>query len=78
MIKSQRGSTITDVLIVLMIIFTAAVAIFCLPLIAIWSVNKLFPVAEIGYTLGTWAASFWLIVLFGANIPLSLVFKVAR
>ena len=42
--------------------FVMLVAILFVPLISIWSVNVLF-LTEISYSVSTWLASMWLILL---------------
>lgn len=45
---------------VLMIVLLAIFIIIGGPLATIWSLNTLFPVLNIDYTLSTWIAAFWL------------------
>ena len=45
--------------IVAIVVLVIAILVFG-PLITIWSLNTLFPVLAIEYTLATWFAAFWL------------------
>jgi hypothetical protein len=45
--------------IIVLVVLVIAIIIFG-PLITIWSLNTLFPVLAIEYTLASWFAAFWL------------------
>jgi len=52
--------------VVLALIFVG-VLLFVVPFLLIWSLNTLFPVLEIAYTLETWTASVLISSFFGTN-----------
>ena len=50
------------------LLLTIIVVVICGPLAMIWSLNTLFPVLNIPYTLETWAAAFIIPSLFKVSI----------
>jgi hypothetical protein len=55
-----------ELLVALLIVLAIGVIIFT-PLACIWSLNVLFPVLSIPYTLNTWLAAFFFTSLFGSG-----------
>jgi hypothetical protein len=52
--------------VVLALIFVG-ILLFVVPFLLIWSLNTLFPILEIPYTLETWAASVIISSFFGTS-----------
>ena len=58
----------SDLIKIIFIVIFAGLLIIFAPLVVIWSVNTLFPVADIKYTFGTWFAILVLGAFLRANV----------
>ncbi len=52
---------------VIFALFVVAILLFVVPFLLIWSLNTLFPVLAIPYTLETWSASVLISSFFGTS-----------
>jgi len=52
---------------VILALFVVAILLFVVPFLLIWSLNTLFPVLAIPYTLETWLASVLISSFFGTS-----------
>jgi hypothetical protein len=58
---------------VALVILFAILSIIFMPLVLLWALNTLFPAPDIPYTLSTWSASLFIVVLLTFKFQWNLV-----